>query len=364
MIVSGGHVFISYIRDDSGDVDRLERALTVGGLQVWRDTAKLWPGDNWQIKIKQAIANDALVVIACFSRRSLARSVSYQNEELALAIDQVRLRQPGMPWLIPVRLDDCQVPDLDIGGGVTLRSLQWADLFGRSGPRDTARLVQVVHQILAQESREPSGPAEAGPRSRGTAGAVENRTGTPAWHGNMQRQTGALDLAMQAPDTADNSSSSLILDIGSAKGPNSFINVAEVRFTLSNCTSNTIKIPSLILRTVSRQESASIIGRTAAGPVGEHFLFARVRTAKEISELLSVHHLLRPYETDGFFLKIEAPEGYEYVFQLECSWKVIGEPDLNLACSHPLIIEFPSHTPQGMLAALERSRDPRRPDAD
>lgn len=146
--MSGGHVFISYARVDAGEVDKMEEALAVAGIPVWRDTARLWPGDNWRLKIRQAIGEDALVVIACFSERSLGRTAAYQNEELTLAIEQLRLRRPDMPWLIPVRFDDCKMPDLDIGGGHTLSSLQRADLFGAQIAMESARLVEAVRRIL------------------------------------------------------------------------------------------------------------------------------------------------------------------------------------------------------------------------
>jgi len=59
-----GHAFISYVREDSGEVDRLQRILEAAGIPVWRDTANLWPGENWSVKIKDAITRDALVFIA------------------------------------------------------------------------------------------------------------------------------------------------------------------------------------------------------------------------------------------------------------------------------------------------------------
>src|SRR5271168_2571341 len=132
-----GHAFISYARDDSARVDRLQRILAGSDIPVWRDTEKLWPGQDWRAQIRAAITGDALVFLVCFSRASLSRTTSFQNTELALAIDQLLLRQPHDPWLIPVRFDDCQIPDLDIGGGRSLASIQRADLFG-TGYREQA----------------------------------------------------------------------------------------------------------------------------------------------------------------------------------------------------------------------------------
>lgn len=154
-----GHAFISYVREDSGRVDELQRSLEAAGVPVWRDTAALWPGQDWRRMIRRAITDDALVFIACFSSQSVARERSYQNEELALAITQLRLRQPDDPWLIPVRFDDCLVPDFDIGADRTLASIQRADLFGDRYEEQMKRLVMFVRRLLAQ--RRPGQDAGA-----------------------------------------------------------------------------------------------------------------------------------------------------------------------------------------------------------
>jgi hypothetical protein len=152
-----GHAFLSYMREDSDRVDGLQQALEAAGIRVWRDTADLWPGENWRTQIRSAITDSALVFIACFSSQSAARAVSYQNEELALAVEQLRLRQPDIPWLIPVRFDDCQVPDRELGGGRTLASIQRADLFGDHHERQMKRLVLSVQRLLGQHpTAEPT----------------------------------------------------------------------------------------------------------------------------------------------------------------------------------------------------------------
>ena len=133
-------------------MDELQQMLEAGGIQVWRDTADLWPGEDWRVKIREAITGDALVFIACFSSASAARQRSYQNEELVLAVEQLRLRRAGDPWLIPVRFDDCQVRDLELGGGRTLASVQRADLFGPGRRQAEERLVAAVMRLLGQSA--------------------------------------------------------------------------------------------------------------------------------------------------------------------------------------------------------------------
>jgi hypothetical protein len=146
----GRHAFISYVSEDRNHVDRLQRRLESVGVPVWRDTANLWPGEDWRAKIRQAIQHDALVFIVCFSRQSEARIRSYQNEELLLAIEEFRQRHPDAPWLIPVRFDECHIPDLDIGGGRTLTWLHHVDIFGDRAEEGAARLAESVLRIIGR----------------------------------------------------------------------------------------------------------------------------------------------------------------------------------------------------------------------
>jgi hypothetical protein len=148
-----GHAFLSYVREDSGNVDVLQRMLEAGGVPVWRDTASLWPGENWRAKVRDAVTRDALVFIACFSSQSAARRKSYQYEELVLAVDQLRLRRPDDPWLIPVRFDECEVPDYELGAGRTLASIQRIDFFGPDRSPAGARLVAAAQRLLRSRLR-------------------------------------------------------------------------------------------------------------------------------------------------------------------------------------------------------------------
>ena len=149
-----GHVFISYARRDSAAVDLLHQRLESAGIPVWRDTANLRPGQDWRTEIRRAIENNSLIFIACFSTNSTSRQQSYQNEELTLAVEQVRKRRPDVPWLIPIRLDDCEIPIWDIGGGRTLASIQRADLFGTRREDELERLVVAVKRMLANQPSE------------------------------------------------------------------------------------------------------------------------------------------------------------------------------------------------------------------
>lgn len=121
-------VFISYVRENAAIVDKLAAELRRYGVTVWLDREQLFPGMRWRQAIRKAIRSGDYFIV-CFSAESVARSRTYQNEELVLAIEELRLRPTDRIWFIPVLLSECEIPDRGIGGGETLNSIQWAALY-------------------------------------------------------------------------------------------------------------------------------------------------------------------------------------------------------------------------------------------
>ncbi len=146
------HVFISYDPANSGEAGIVQTALEAAGVRVWNNLAEVRPGEVRQDRIRQAISGSALVFLACFSKASTSSVRSRQHEELSWAMRELRQRHPAVPWLIPVRFDDCVIPDLDIGAGRSLQSLSTADLFGVRESDELARLVETVIWLLGRNS--------------------------------------------------------------------------------------------------------------------------------------------------------------------------------------------------------------------
>src|SRR5580658_1971448 len=151
MAEAGECVFVSYSREDSDRVDLLQHMLEAAGISVWRDTVDLWPGEDWKVNTRRAIMDNALVFLACFSKQSTNRRKGYQNEELILAIENMRLRSHGDTWLIPIRFDECKIPNWDIGAGRTLDAIQRVDLFGDELQNASVRLVAAIQRILSRQ---------------------------------------------------------------------------------------------------------------------------------------------------------------------------------------------------------------------
>ena len=120
------HVFISYVRENQDQVDRLCKDLESHGVNVWLDRNSIAPGSDWRDAIRNAI-QEGHFFIASFSDEYTSKTKTYMNEELVLAIDE--LRKYIRPWFIPVKLSKCDVPKLRISSDKTLEHLQYVELY-------------------------------------------------------------------------------------------------------------------------------------------------------------------------------------------------------------------------------------------
>lgn len=118
-------------------------------------------GRGLEAEVRSAIEEGSLAFIACFSASSVAKTKTFMNEELALAVDQIRLMSPGRVWLLPVRLDECELPNYELGGGRTLNSLQRIDLFGSNREANLARLVAAIMGIFGTSTTSSATVAAA-----------------------------------------------------------------------------------------------------------------------------------------------------------------------------------------------------------
>jgi hypothetical protein len=65
-------VFLCHASGDKPAVRALYRRLKADGVAAWLDEEDLYPGDDWQLKIPEAV-HGADVVIICLSCRSVSK---------------------------------------------------------------------------------------------------------------------------------------------------------------------------------------------------------------------------------------------------------------------------------------------------
>ena len=126
-------VFLLHARQDEEAVQRLYRRLVREGADVWLDQEKLLPGQDWVHEIHKAI-HGSDIVIACLSKQ-FNRQGGFRHEELRIALEKAAALPEGMTFLIPARLEKCDLPE-------PLRRWQCVDLFDRDGYKKMIRVLR------------------------------------------------------------------------------------------------------------------------------------------------------------------------------------------------------------------------------
>jgi hypothetical protein len=132
-------VFIAYVEEDLPFARKLYRAFEDNGFRPWLDKKKLMPGQNWPRAIETAIHTSDFFV-ACFSRRATSKRGSFHSE-LRYALFCAAKVPLDEIFLIPLRLDDCAVPNR------ISKQIQYLDLF----PEWDSGLSRLIAVIKAQD---------------------------------------------------------------------------------------------------------------------------------------------------------------------------------------------------------------------
>lgn len=113
-------IFLSYARNDIEKVQPTREFLVAMGYNAWMDMYNLPPGSNLNLEIQKEIER-CNYFIACLSHYSVDHR-GYVQKEVKLALEEFYKIPEGMIYLIPVRLDECEVP-------YSLKSFTWIDMF-------------------------------------------------------------------------------------------------------------------------------------------------------------------------------------------------------------------------------------------
>jgi hypothetical protein len=117
-------VFLCHASQDKEAVRRLYARLHESGYAPWLDEEDILPGQDWDHEIRKAV-KAADVVAVCLSQHSALKS-GYVQREIQFALDIAEEQPEGKIFLIPVKLEECSVPE-------RLRRWQWVNLFSPDG---------------------------------------------------------------------------------------------------------------------------------------------------------------------------------------------------------------------------------------
>lgn len=139
-------IFIAHASEDKKIVRELYYKLQKEGFKPWLDEYDLLPGKNWRVEIPEAIRQSD-IFLACLSFSSITKA-GYIQREFLLALNTYSEKPPGEIFFIPVKLDNCKVPDIQITDvGIRLRDIHWVEL---ANPNGFDRLIEAIRSKIPQ----------------------------------------------------------------------------------------------------------------------------------------------------------------------------------------------------------------------
>ena len=102
-------VFLCHSSDDKPVIRKLYKQLQIQNIDPWLDEEKLLPGESWKSEITKAVRS-ADIVIVCLSQRSVNKE-GFVQKEIKLVLDVADEKPDGTIFIIPVKLEECPVPE-------------------------------------------------------------------------------------------------------------------------------------------------------------------------------------------------------------------------------------------------------------
>jgi len=137
-------VFLCHASNDKPSVRRLYKKLKEDNIDVWFDEEKLLPGQDWDAEIQKAVRMSDVVII-CLSNKSVTKE-GYVQKEIKIALDVADEKPDGTIFIIPVRLEDCNVPD-------RIKRWQWMNLYSSTGEISNVEYKKLLNALEMRSSQ-------------------------------------------------------------------------------------------------------------------------------------------------------------------------------------------------------------------
>ncbi|MEL7118753.1 MAG: TIR domain-containing protein [Bacteroidota bacterium] len=117
-------IFLCHASEDKPQVMKYYHQLKAADFNPWMDKMDLLPGQNWRREIPKAIQS-ARFIIVFFSQHSVSKR-GYVQREFKLALDTLEEIPYEQIYVIPVRLEVCDIPP-------SFGDIHYVDLFEKGG---------------------------------------------------------------------------------------------------------------------------------------------------------------------------------------------------------------------------------------
>jgi hypothetical protein len=154
-------IFLSHASEDKPKVRNLCKRLKADGFDPWLDEERLLPGQDWKLEIEKALRSSGAILL-CFSEESVGKE-GYIQREYKRAMSIQEEKPEGAIFVIPVRLDKCEMP-------FYIREIQWVDYPDGYDKLSAALNLRAGRQAVAKKAEEKKEPKPRKPAASKDSG--------------------------------------------------------------------------------------------------------------------------------------------------------------------------------------------------
>ena len=129
--MNSSKAFLSYVKENEPIIRDIDQILTDYGIHVVTDYKNIEGGSNWKKTLQELIEGSGYF-IPCFSKEFNQREKTVLYRELDYAIEYAKDIPIGRIWIIPVRINECTIPNIEIRSREMLTDLHWINLFPKT----------------------------------------------------------------------------------------------------------------------------------------------------------------------------------------------------------------------------------------
>lgn len=131
-------IFLCHASEDKKQILEFYHKLKAAGFNPWLDKMDLLPGQKWDREIKRMLKGSRFIIIF-FSQHSISKR-GYVQREFKLALDTLEEIPEDQIFIIPVRLEECKIPE-------TFNHIQYVDLFEQNGFHLVRKVIELELEL-------------------------------------------------------------------------------------------------------------------------------------------------------------------------------------------------------------------------
>jgi hypothetical protein len=141
MVATGtSKIFLCHASEDKPAVRKVHAKLVALGYEPWLDEHDLIPGQDFKREISSTL-RECKCVFIFFSNNSVSKR-GFVQREMNIAIDVLQEIPLGGIFIIPIRLDDCEIPQ-------EFEKLQWVDFREKSFWSKLQKSLKAIYSVEA-----------------------------------------------------------------------------------------------------------------------------------------------------------------------------------------------------------------------